>query len=92
MPARCNNMYYVYVLLSKKDGNFYIGYTANLKERVKMHNKGQITSIKNRLPFELVYFEASFNQKDSLTRERYLKTTYGRRYIKNRIRNYFNNL
>jgi len=81
-------MYYVYVLRSKKDGQFYVGYTADLKKRLELHNRGKIESTKYRRPFELVYYEASLNKEDALHRERYLKTTYGKRYIRNRIRRY----
>jgi putative endonuclease len=81
-------MYYVYVLRSKKDGQFYVGYTADLKKRVELHNKGQVASTKFRQPLELVYYEACLDQEDALHRERYLKTTYGHRYIRNRLRHY----
>jgi len=81
-------MYYVYVLISKEDGQFYVGYTADLKKRLELHNRGKIESTKYRKPFELVYYEASLNKEDALHRERYLKTTYGKRYIRNRIRRY----
>jgi len=81
-------MYYVYVLISKEDGQFYVGYTADLKKRLELHNRGKIESTKHRKPFELVYYEASLNKEDALHRERYLKTTYGKRYIRNRIRRY----
>ncbi|MBU2635408.1 GIY-YIG nuclease family protein, partial [Patescibacteria group bacterium] len=30
-------MYYVYILLSKKDNDFYIGFTEDLKQRIKRH-------------------------------------------------------
>lgn len=79
-------MYYVYVLISQKDGQFYVGYTANLKRRLDSHKKGKVESTKHRRPLELVYYEACVHQKDALHRERYLKTTYGKRYIRNRIR------
>jgi len=85
-------MYYVYVLQSLKDGNFYVGYTSDLKKRLKMHNDRKIKSTKNRVPFKLVYYEACLNQKDALEREKYLKTTYGRRFIKRRIKNYLHGL
>jgi putative endonuclease len=83
-------MHYVYVLRSLKDSKFYIGYTENLERRLNEHNDGKVTSTKHRSPFELVYYEACKNQKDALRRERYLKTTYGKRYIKNRIRDALN--
>lgn len=81
-------MHYVYVLKSKKDGQFYVGYTADLRKRLDLHNKGKVESTRHRRPFELVYYEACLNQEDALHRERYLKTTYGKRYIRNRIRRY----
>jgi len=81
-------MYYVYVLICKKDGWFYTGYTSDLKKRVNEHNSGKVKSTKNRVPFKLIYFEGCINQKDALHREKYLKTTYGKLYLKNRLKNY----
>ena len=80
-------MYYVYVLRSLKDGNFYTGLTTNLKRRLAEHNKGVTKSTKYRKPFELVYYEACRNYKDAMRREKYLKTTYGKRYLRNRLKN-----
>ena len=81
-------MYYIYVLLSLKDKNLYVGYTINLKQRFNLHMKGGIVSTKNRRPLKIVYYEGSLNQKDGLRRERYLKSSWGKRYLKNRIKNY----
>jgi len=81
-------MYYVYVLESQKDGNFYIGYTSNLRNRVDMHNRGQVQSTRSRRPLRLLYYEACLRQEDALHREKYLKTTYGHRYIRNRLKHY----
>lgn len=50
-----NQYYYVYVLLSKKDGLFYTGYTKDLKKRYQEHQEGKVFSTKNRLPMKLVY-------------------------------------
>lgn len=81
-------MYYVYILQSKKDGQFYTGCTDNLKERVKLHNAGRVISTKNRLPFKFVYYEACLNQQDATHREKYLKTAWGKRFIKTRLKSY----
>jgi len=83
--------YYVYILVSLKDKKFYTGYTTNLSERIKEHNSGKVVSTNYRTPLELVYYEVSLNQKDALHREKYLKTTYGKRYIRNRLKHYFSN-
>jgi len=79
--------YYVYVLRSLKDSKLYIGHTKDLQNRVKEHNRGKVTSTKLRAPFELLYYEACRNLNDALHREKYLKTSYGHRYLKNRLKN-----
>ena len=81
-------MYYTYVLLSKKDDKLYTGYTKDLKLRFKQHNNGQVKSTKNRRPFILIYYEASINQHDAFRREKYLKTHYGKMFIKKRLKSY----
>ena len=81
-------MFYTYILQSNKDKQFYTGYTNDLKERLKLHNDGKVTSTKSRLPVELVYYEACLNQQDATHREKYLKTAWGKRYIKSRLKNY----
>jgi putative endonuclease len=85
-------MHYVYVLRSKKDRKFYTGYTADLIKRMEAHNKGLVESTKNRRPLELIYYEACATQQDALHREKYLKTAYGKRYIKNRLKEYLDAL
>ncbi len=82
------NYFYIYILKSLEDGKFYTGYTSNLIKRVKEHNDGKVPSTKNRIPLELVYWEGCLNQSDATYREKYLKTAWGKRYIKNRIKNY----
>jgi len=79
-------MFYVYVLKSREDKKLYIGHTADLKRRFIQHNAGAVESTRRRVPFDLVYYEASRHQKDALHRERYLKTTYGHRFLRNRLR------
>lgn len=80
--------YYVYVLQSLKDSMFYVGFTHNIKKRSNEHNNGKVESTKNRRPLKLIYWEGCLNQKDATNREKYLKTAWGKRYIKNRIKNY----
>lgn len=82
-------MYYTYVLKSKKDGKFYIGYTEDLKERIKMHFSGRVVSTKNRRPLLLIYYEAYLNKADAKGRERFLKSGSGHRFIKRQLSNYF---
>jgi putative endonuclease len=82
-------MHYIYVLQSQKDGNFYTGYTGNLQKRILEHNSGKVFSTRNRIPFRLIYFEGCLNKKDAYAREKYLKSGMGKRYIKNRLKLFF---
>ena len=81
--------YFTYVLLSEKDGKKYTGYTKNLKSRFEQHKNGEVESTKNRRPLKLIYYEACLNQQDATHREKYLKTHYGKMFIKNRLKSYF---
>jgi len=57
------NMYYVYILKSKKDNKNYIGSTNNLLRRLAEHNKGKVKSTKYRKPFKIVYLENFYSKK-----------------------------
>lgn len=80
--------YYTYVLLSLKDRKFYTGYTKDILNRVYEHKQGYCYSTKERLPIRLIYYEACLSQRDALAREKYLKSGMGKRYIRNRIKEY----
>ncbi len=81
--------YYTYVLKSEKDFNYYVGFSKDLKLRFEQHNKGNVDSTKNRRPLKLIYYEACINKEDALHREKYLKTHYGRMFLKNRLKSSF---
>jgi len=74
-----NGIFFVYVLLSKRDGKFYTGFTSYLEKRLEEHNSGKVFSTKCRVPFELIYYEACVCIEDATQREKYLKTTYGKK-------------
>ncbi|MFH0990086.1 MAG: GIY-YIG nuclease family protein [bacterium] len=80
--------YYVYVILSHKDHQFYTGYSSNLKKRLQEHYNGVVSSTKNRLPVTLIYWEGCLSRQDATKREKYLKTAWGKRYLKNRLKYY----
>ena len=81
-------MYYVYVLQSTETQEFYTGYSANLKKRVEQHNTGKSFYTSMHGPYKLIYYEASMNRHDAIAREKYLKSGMGKRYLKNRMKNY----
>jgi putative endonuclease len=83
---QASNMYYVYVLRSQIDKEFYIGFTTLVPaERLISHNSGQVTSTKMRRPLELIYFEAYINEQDALGREKFLKSGSGHKYINRQL-------
>lgn len=82
-------IYWVYVLESLKDKKRYIGYTINLKKRLSQHSQGKNFSTRHRIPFRLIYIEGCSEQYDAKRREKYFKTTGGRRFLAKRLRNYY---
>jgi putative endonuclease len=81
-------MYYTYILQSLKDDKFYTGYTHDLRKRFTDHNSGKVLSTKGRGPFQLIYYEATLNLQDATAREKSLKSGLGKRYLKNRLKNF----
>jgi len=81
-------MYYTYVLQSKKDDKFYVGFTKDLKLRFEQHSKGRIESTRDRRPLTIIYYEGCLNQEDATKREKYLKSYHGRMFLKNRLKSY----
>jgi len=85
-------MFFVYVLYSKKDNNLYTGCTNDLERRIKEHQSGHQISTKSRGPFELVYYEYCKEKDDAFARERQLKSGKGKKYLKSRLKTFFENI
>ena len=81
-------MWYVYVLQSSKDKRWYTGYSSDLRKRFTQHVEGKSTWTKGRGPFTIIYYEACHNQDDARSRELFLKSGYGKRYLKNRLKRF----
>jgi putative endonuclease len=81
-------VYYTYVLQSKKDDRYYVGFTKDLKLRFNRHSEGKVESTRDRRPLYLIYYEACINQEDATNREKYLKSYHGRMFLKNRLKSY----
>lgn len=77
-------MYYVYVLKSLKDGLHYTGITNNIEKRLNEHNHGKknTPSTMNRGPFKVIYHEIVEDRAEARKREKYLKSSTGRRFLK----------
>jgi putative endonuclease len=71
-------MYYIY-LLQDLEGKLYVGYSADLKRRLREHNqKKTYTTRRMRTP-KLIYYEAYLQEAEAKLRERKLKQ-YGSSY------------
>ncbi|MFZ2026666.1 MAG: GIY-YIG nuclease family protein [Microgenomates group bacterium] len=74
--------YCVYVLISLKDHDFYIGYTTNLHERLSSHISGNSKATEPRRPFTLLLCEYYLSKHDATRREKYFKTTAGKKTLR----------
>jgi len=78
-------MFYVYILLSLKDKQFYAGSTDNLKRRFKEHLQGKVKSTKHRGPLKLICYEAYLFKQEALRREKFLKSSDGKKDLRKRL-------
>jgi putative endonuclease len=78
-------MFYAYVLKSLQHNFLYKGHCENVDERLSQHNSGMTKSIKPYLPFELIYVEEFGTREEAISREKYLKTAAGRRFLKKKL-------
>lgn len=81
-------MHYVYILQSLKDGKLYKGCTSDLRRRLREHNAGKGFYTSPHRPYKLIYYEAYLLKQDAEAREKYLKTSMGRRVIRKQLANY----
>ena len=84
--------YCVYVLLSLKDKQFYIGYTTNLHERLTSHIQGNSQATEFRRPFILLFCEYFLSKHDATRREKYFKTTVGKKGLRLMLKESLNEL
>ena len=71
---RPEDLGFVYILKSKRNGRFYIGSTNNVERRYSQHCEGMVYSTKRLLPIELV-FQQEFSDINTARRvERRLKS------------------
>ena len=75
-------MYYLYILLSGKDGKLYIGFASNLALRLGRHCQGLVSATKYRLPLRLIYYEVYRCSGDAKRREKFLKGGKGHTELK----------
>ena len=75
-------MFFAYVIKSLNNDYYYKGHCEDLEERLKQHNSGMTESIRPYIPFVLVYEEKFETRVEAIKREKYFKSSAGRRYLK----------
>ena len=79
-------MHCVYVLLEEEKRRFYIGYSANLKRRVREHRGDRVHTTSRYDSKELIFYESFQSKQDALRREKYFKTTKGKKALRLMLR------
>lgn len=87
-PVRNSKFCYVYLLQSRKDKKWYTGFAIDLRKRFNEHNSDHVGYTNKRGLFDLIYYEACQNEHDARSREKYLKSGMGKRYLKNRLKRF----
>ena len=78
-------MFTVYILQSKKNNKYYIGYTTDIQNRLRQHNSGSNKSTKSGIPWKLVKQENFKTKREAWLRERQIKRYKGGEAFKNLI-------
>ena len=76
--------YYIYFLVSEKDGGIYIGRTKNIERRLKEHCYGLVASTRSRRPLRLLGYEVCYHEAESIRLEMEWKKSHKRAEIKQR--------
>ena len=84
-------MYYVYILLLSNT-QLYTGYTSDLKRRLLEHQHGKSEFTSQPLPVRLIHYESYSLESDARRREGFLKTTEGKRLLRQQIRDCLNSI
>ena len=76
--------YYVYMLKSlEQKAVTYVGYTCDIKKRIKLHNLGKGAKFTRGRKWKLIYKEKFNSKKEAISREYYIKKN---RIFRNQIK------
>ena len=77
--------YYVYMLQTIKGKSFtYVGYTKDLKKRIKLHNDGKGAKFTRGRQWRLIFKEKCRTKSEAISREYYIKHN---KTLRNKIKN-----
>ena len=80
------NMYYTYILFNSETKKYYVGYSNDLKKRIKDHVQNQVNSTKNN-SYKLIWYCGFPSKRQALRFETYLKSSSGHAFRKKHLLN-----
>ena len=66
-------MFYVYILESEIDGDFYKGSTEDYVKRIAEHNRGESQFTRSKMPWKLIFVREFNDKRAALIEEKRLK-------------------
>jgi len=78
-------MYYVYILLNETKTRTYTGVAKDVSERLAEHNAGKVKSSRPYRPYQIVHTESFSTLREARQKERFYKSTTGRRRLKDML-------
>jgi len=75
-------MYHVYIFLNLTKTRTYTGVAEDIHKRLEEHNKGRVKSSSPYRPYQIIHTESLPTLKEARQKERFYKSTTGRRKLK----------
>jgi putative endonuclease len=79
-------MYTVYIIYSQRIDKYYIGYSSNVQERLRKHNRHSKGFSSTGIPWILVYVEPFDTKTEAMERESQLKRWKNRERLESLIK------
>ena len=76
--------HFVYILKCA-DESLYVGYTSNIRIRLKKHQEGLVLSTKNKRPVKLHWYCCFVDEQKAIKFEKYLKLGSGFSFSRRRL-------
>ncbi len=77
--------FFVYLIVSEKNGSIYTGCTNDLERRLIEHNSGLSPYTKTKCPWSLKWHSVFPDKEKAYDFERYLKTSSGKAFANKRL-------
>jgi predicted GIY-YIG superfamily endonuclease len=78
-------MWHVYILKSRESGKRYVGMSQDVNNRIAEHNSGKSKFTSGHKPWELIYSEPYLTSTEARVREKYFKTSAGKRWLEKKL-------